>query len=125
VSDLARKGPPAAEKPFPETVVHAHLDGTVRKYIPVDGAELKEMLAAERRKVLEDLTKHFEVALRCHECGEPMFAPVSLWRCSGHPSDHQGVGPAVALEMRDHFDEAEKEASKGQVTGSGPAKRDD
>ena len=30
------------EGPFPETVVHAHLDGAMRKYIPVDGEELAE-----------------------------------------------------------------------------------
>lgn len=33
------------EDPFPETIVHMHLDGATRKYIPVDGEELKEMLA--------------------------------------------------------------------------------
>lgn len=37
---------PSYENTFPETIVQMHLDGTSRKYIPVDGVELKEMLDA-------------------------------------------------------------------------------
>ena len=58
---------PAHEDAFPETVVHMHLDGASRKYVPVDGDELKGLIADARRKsfveviaILEDeRSRHF------------------------------------------------------------------
>jgi hypothetical protein len=58
---MAKPPPPPDEGPFPETVVHMHLDGTSRKYIPVDGVELKELLEAARSRALDEAAEAFGV----------------------------------------------------------------
>jgi len=45
----------------------------------------------------------FEHPQRCHECGQASHEPVSLWRCTAHPSEHQAVGPGIAFEIRLKF----------------------
>jgi hypothetical protein len=59
MSDALTKPLPVWEEPFPETVVHMKLDGTSRKYIPVDGEELKEnyVTRAEYDRVCAELAQ--------------------------------------------------------------------
>ena len=47
------------EGPFPETIVHMRLTGESRKYIPVDGEELREMLAMARSRALDEAADAF------------------------------------------------------------------
>jgi hypothetical protein len=68
-----------------------------------DAQSLVELVAAEQKKAVESVVVPFDVESRCYECGEPMLAPVSLWRCSAHPERHHGVGPGVAFEIRSRF----------------------
>jgi hypothetical protein len=63
------------EGPFPETIVHMRLTGESRKYIPVDGEELKGMLAAVRRKALEDAA-HLVDATNYYESNELIAARI-------------------------------------------------
>jgi hypothetical protein len=58
---------PMVEGPHPETIFNVRLDGS-RKYIPVDGEELRGMLAAARVAALEDAADAVGVAdWRCRE----------------------------------------------------------
>lgn len=41
------------EEPFPNTVIHVHLDGSMRKYIPVDGEELATLLKRAEQDILD------------------------------------------------------------------------
>jgi hypothetical protein len=36
---------------------------------------------------------------RCAECGANNLPPVSLFRCSMHPNEHQAVGPAIEDDL--------------------------
>ena len=45
---IEKPAPGGWEGPVPETIVHVCQDGRMRKYIPVDGVELAEMLDAAR-----------------------------------------------------------------------------
>lgn len=62
-----------------------------------DAQSLAELVNAK----LEACAKLFAPeTMRCTECGEPMRAPIALYRCSAHPSEHQEFGPGIAFEIR-------------------------
>lgn len=56
--------------------------------------------AESEERAMAAMTHSFEADMTCTECGEPMLAPVSLWRCKTHPNEHQAVGPGIAFEIR-------------------------
>jgi hypothetical protein len=60
---------PTVEGPHPETIFNIRLeDQSSRKYIPVDGEELREMLAAARVAALEEAADAVGVVdWRCRE----------------------------------------------------------
>jgi hypothetical protein len=65
------------EGSFPETVIHAHLDGAMRKYIPVDGEELKRMLRKARAEAFEEVADTFsELTWQCLDHGGEEVARV-------------------------------------------------
>lgn len=75
---------PLRDEVFPETIVHMHLDGKSRKYIPVDGVELKEIVdAAVFARRHQPGTEHPEDGHQPDECptGECVWALV-------HERDH-------------------------------------
>lgn len=73
------------EDSFPETVVHMHLDGTQRKYIPVDGEELREMLERAR---CEEREACIALLYGCHPA---RFVTEATERIRARGSDGPGV----------------------------------
>ena len=54
---------------------------------------------------LDQVVRPFVLEHTCHECGDgtKMLPPVSLWRCSKNPNEHQMVGPGIADEIRERM----------------------
>ena len=93
---LTATTPPPHEDVFPETIVHAHLDGRMRKYIPVDGVELQGLLSEARTIALEDaaiLADTYAAEMRDERNGED--AP---WHELSR--EREGAAKTCALRIR-------------------------